>query len=195
MRRWHRVPGTFITASQGTKYKRQCKKARDTGNKPGRTFSTSNSRFVIVAIFDSLEPCHNYLHGGKTTLTETGAVPLFTFPSISMEFNMASKLVVLSLLVILVNGCSLSPNYRADGPCKWFHKYPELCEAAAANAAVIGKVEVGQTFAEVRKVMGRDAERRQATESQETWEYITNYDYSRYSIITFVDGKVTSIKQ
>jgi hypothetical protein len=112
-----------------------------------------------------------------------------------LEFDMAGKLVVLSLLMILVNGCSLSPNYRADGPCKWFHKYPELCESAAANAAVIGKVEIGQTFAEVRKVMERDPERRQASESQESWEYITNYSQNRYATITFVDGKVISIKQ
>jgi hypothetical protein len=99
------------------------------------------------------------------------------------------------LLIVLVSGCGVSGNYRSDGPCRGFNVDPAACERAAANSLVVGKVQLGQSPEEVRKIMGNDPERRDVTESIETWGYRTNYDERRFTRITFENGKVSSIEQ
>lgn len=106
---------------------------------------------------------------------------------------MKRKLFLISV-IMLISGCSVSGNYRSEGPCKGFHKYPEACESAAANSSVIGKVVLGQSLEEVRQIMGKDPERREVTENLETWGYITSYADNRFTTITFKNGKVSSIK-
>ena len=104
----------------------------------------------------------------------------------------SSKIFLLSLLFI--SGCSVSGHYRSEGPCKGFHKDQDACERAVYNSTVIGKVEIGQSIDEVRKIMGRRPEQREATKTSEQWEYLTNYMSHRYTTIIFKNGVVTEIK-
>ena len=106
---------------------------------------------------------------------------------------MKHKILLISA-AILINGCSISGNYRSEGPCKGFHKDQQSCEKAAANSSVIGKVSLGQSLKEVRQIMGKDPERREASKQSEIWEYITSYSDHRFTTIIFKNGIVTSIK-
>lgn len=101
----------------------------------------------------------------------------------------------LILALALVSASSASGKYRSEGPCNGFNKNPEACERAAANALVIGEVQLGQTPEEVREIMGVAPERREITHKAEAWGYRTNYDDRLFTRITFKDGKVSSIKQ
>ena len=107
---------------------------------------------------------------------------------------MLKKLFVVSI-VVLISACSVSGKYRSDGPCEGFNKDPEACERAAANSLVIGKVQLGQTFEQVREIMGTDPEHREASDGIETWGYRTNYDDRLFTRIIFENGKVTTINQ
>ena len=98
-------------------------------------------------------------------------------------------------LCLLISACSVSGKYRGEGPCKGFHKDPEACERAAVNSLVIGNVQQGQSPEKVREIMGHYPERREAEKDLETWGYRTNYRERLFTIITFKNGKVTSIKQ
>lgn len=102
--------------------------------------------------------------------------------------------ILLILVAILINGCSISGHYRSEGPCKGFHKDQQACERAAANSSVIGKVNIGQSLEDVRQIMGKDPERREVSKESETWGYITSYAGHRFTTITFKNGLVTSIK-
>ena len=108
---------------------------------------------------------------------------------------MKTKVLFLISFLTLLSACGVSGNYRNDGPCKGFNKNPQACERAAANSLVIGEVQLGQTFDEVRKIMGNEPERRDVTENSEIWGYRTEYDTKRFTELAFKNGRVASIKQ
>lgn len=71
--------------------------------------------------------------------------------------------------------------------------------AAERNQQRINRVRLGQTLAEVEKVMGRGPERRSTRLrfdglSIEEWSYVTDYVYRSDTTITFVGGKVNEIR-
>jgi hypothetical protein len=101
-------------------------------------------------------------------------------------------LVVISLLLI---SCELSGHYESSGPCRGFHKDQQACQRAAENASTIGKVKVGQSLAEVRQIMGKDPDRREASSDSETWGYLTDYAAQLVTVVVFKNGSVAEIKQ
>ena len=71
--------------------------------------------------------------------------------------------------------------------------------AALENQKHIDKLHIGQTLAEVERVMGKPPERRNAHVrfdgiSIEEWSYITDYLRHMDTTITFVGGKVDEIR-
>jgi hypothetical protein len=97
-----------------------------------------------------------------------------------------SKRVVAALLALIVlDGCVCVPLHA-------FH-------AAMENQAHIDKLRIGQTLAEVQRIMGKPPERRNARVrfdgiSIEEWSYITDYVRKQDTTITFVGGKVDEIR-
>ncbi|MEA2239013.1 MAG: hypothetical protein QOC81_3737 [Thermoanaerobaculia bacterium] len=70
--------------------------------------------------------------------------------------------------------------------------------AALENQAHIDKVRIGQTLAEVQRIMGKAPERRNTHVrfdgiSIEEWSYLTDYVRKMDATITFVGGKVAEI--
>ena len=70
--------------------------------------------------------------------------------------------------------------------------------AALENQKHIDKLRIGQTLAEVERVMGKPPERRNAHVrfdgiSIEEWSYLTDYVRRMDATITFVGGKVAEI--
>jgi hypothetical protein len=70
---------------------------------------------------------------------------------------------------------------------------------AASNQRNINRLHLGQTLAEVEKVMGKGPERRSARArfdglSIEEWSYLTDYIHRSDTTITFVGGKVEEIR-
>ena len=74
----------------------------------------------------------------------------------------------------------------------------ELHAAALRHRARITKVSVGQSFADVRAILG-DPESREALRTsqgdRETWRYVTDHDRSIMTELIFVDGKVVEIRE
>jgi len=71
--------------------------------------------------------------------------------------------------------------------------------AASRNQARIDRLRIGQTLAEVQKIMGKSPERRNARVrfdgiSIEEWSYLTDYVRKQDTTITFVGGKVDEIR-
>jgi len=71
--------------------------------------------------------------------------------------------------------------------------------AAERNQERINRVRIGQTLAEVERVMARGPERRSTRLrydglSIEEWSYLTDYVHRSDTTITFVGGKVTEIR-
>ncbi|HKS24379.1 MAG TPA: hypothetical protein VJZ76_16385 [Thermoanaerobaculia bacterium] len=71
--------------------------------------------------------------------------------------------------------------------------------AAAANQRHINRVRLGQTLAEVEKIMTKGPERRSTRLrydglSIEEWSYVTDYVHHSDTTITFVGGKVDEIR-
>lgn len=71
--------------------------------------------------------------------------------------------------------------------------------AALENQKHIDKLRIGQTLAEVERIMGKPPERRNAHVrfdgiSIEEWSYITDYVRKMDTTITFVGGKVDEIR-
>ena len=90
----------------------------------------------------------------------------------------------------------------ADGtiyPCHGYKTEPQACGDAIYNSARIGQVALGQTIAEVRAIMGRDAETRSVSvrdgHNDESWGFRTDYERRITTTIEFVDGKVVAIRQ
>lgn len=91
---------------------------------------------------------------------------------------------------------------NADGsinPCHGYRVNPQACGDALYNGARIKRIAIGQTLANVREIMGRDAGLRSVGTHEghesETWDYLTDYDQDITTRIEFVDGKVVAIRQ
>lgn len=70
---------------------------------------------------------------------------------------------------------------------------------AGENQRNINRVRLGQTLAEVEKIMGRGPEKRSTRLrfdglSIEEWTYVTDYIHRADTAITFVGGKVEEIR-
>jgi outer membrane protein assembly factor BamE (lipoprotein component of BamABCDE complex) len=96
------------------------------------------------------------------------------------------SLVVLLLLGMLLPGCTVNVRRYAFN-------------AALENQKHIDKLRIGQTMAEVERIMGKPPERRNAHVrfdgiSIEEWSYITDYVRRMDTTITFVGGKVDEIR-
>ena len=70
---------------------------------------------------------------------------------------------------------------------------------AEENERNIGRIKVGQTLAEVRAIMGKDPERREARarfdgKVVEMWSYVTDYARKLDTTIIFVDGRVEEMR-
>lgn len=70
---------------------------------------------------------------------------------------------------------------------------------ASANQRHVARVRIGQTLAEVERVMGKPPERRSTRLrydglSIEEWTYVTDYVRKSDTMITFVGGKVEEIR-
>lgn len=95
----------------------------------------------------------------------------------------------------LLSACGVSGHYESSGPCKGFHRDQQACQRAAENSSAIGKVKVGQSFSEVRQIMGKDPERREVSADTETWRYLTDYMAKLLTTIVFKNGAVAEIRQ
>ena len=92
---------------------------------------------------------------------------------------------VLLVFALLSSSCVIVP-YRA-------------ARLADTNQQHINHVRLGQTLAEVERVMGRGPERRSTRLrfdglSIEEWSYLTDYVRHSDTTITFVGGKVEEIR-
>ena len=70
---------------------------------------------------------------------------------------------------------------------------------AEENERHINQVRVGQTLAEVRAIMGKEPERREARarfdgKTVELWSYVTDYARKLDTTIIFVDGRVEELR-
>lgn len=70
---------------------------------------------------------------------------------------------------------------------------------ALENQQHIDQLRIGQTLAEVERIMGKPPERRNARVrydgiSIEEWSYLTDYVRKQDTTITFVGGKVDEIR-
>ncbi|MEO8034374.1 MAG: hypothetical protein ABI837_08060 [Acidobacteriota bacterium] len=89
------------------------------------------------------------------------------------------------VFVATLSGCTVSvPRYAF--------------QAALRNQTNIDKLHIGQTLADVQRIMGKPPERRNARVrydgiSIEEWSYITDYVRKMDTTITFVGGKVDEI--
>jgi hypothetical protein len=102
---------------------------------------------------------------------------------------------------IILNEVSPPGEMNSNGkinPCHDFRSNPQACGEAQYNAPRVRKLGIGQTIAQAQQIMGRDPEERslkvQDGQSIEIWFYLTDYDRSIVSVITFTDGKITSIE-
>jgi hypothetical protein len=102
---------------------------------------------------------------------------------------------LLIAISLLLTSCGATGHYESSGPCKGFHKDQQACQRAAENSSAIGKVKVGQPLAEVRQIIGKDPERREASSDSETWGYLTDYMAQLQTVIFFKNGSVVEIKQ
>ena len=67
------------------------------------------------------------------------------------------------------------------------------------NERRINQIKVGQSLAEVRAIMGKDPERREARlrfdgKTVEMWSYVTDYARRLDTTIIFVDGRVEELR-
>lgn len=70
---------------------------------------------------------------------------------------------------------------------------------ATDNQSRINRIRLGQTLAEVERIMGKGPERRSTRLrydglSIEEWAYVTDYIHRADTMITFVGGKVEEIR-
>jgi len=96
----------------------------------------------------------------------------------------ARKLTHLLALVVLA-GCVFVPRV--------------MWRRAEENERHINQVRIGQTLQEVRAVMGKDPERREARarfdgKTVEMWSYVTDYARKLDTTIIFVDGRVEELR-
>jgi hypothetical protein len=96
----------------------------------------------------------------------------------------ARKLTHLLILVLLA-GCVVVPRV--------------MWRRAEENEHRINQIRVGQTLEEVRAIMGKEPERREARarfdgKTVEMWSYVTDYARKLDTTIIFVDGRVQEIR-
>jgi hypothetical protein len=96
----------------------------------------------------------------------------------------ARKLTHLLSLVLLA-GCVFVPRV--------------MWRRAEENERHINQIRVGQTVEEVRAIMGKDPERREARarfdgKTVEMWSYVTDYARKLDTTIIFVDGRVQELR-
>ena len=89
------------------------------------------------------------------------------------------------LALVLLTGCVYVPRV--------------MWRRAEENERHINQIRVGQTLAEVRTIMGKDPERREARarfdgKTVEMWNYVTDYARKLDTTIIFVDGRVEELR-
>jgi len=118
------------------------------------------------------------------------------------------KVIFILALVFFIAGCRSYANHvappgemGADGKvnkCTEHRVNPQACGEALYNAPRVAKVNLGQSVAEVRQIMGRDPEERlvriQDGDTVEVWAYLVNYANSTKGVINFKNGKVVSVE-
>jgi hypothetical protein len=67
------------------------------------------------------------------------------------------------------------------------------CGNAVFNATVISQIHAGQSRADVRGIMGHNAERLEISNLSESWGYMTSYKNQMITWITFTDRQVSSL--
>src|SRR4051812_36404368 len=127
-----------------------------------------------------------------------------------MKFRFEVRgLALLMAMAVGLEGCAtvrdvVSPpgEMAADGtinPCHGHKADVQACGNALFNGSRIGKVAIGQSAAEVRQIMGHDAELRSVRaldgHTSETWSYRTDYSARVTTRIEFTDSVVVGIKQ
>ena len=103
--------------------------------------------------------------------------------------------IALAASVFLLSACAASGHYQSSGPCEGWHTDKAACVRAYENSLSIGKVQIGQSTAQVRTIMGRDPERRDVTSGIEHWGFLTDYSNELLTTVTFTNGAVSEIKQ
>lgn len=118
------------------------------------------------------------------------------------------QILVLLVIAALASGCRSYLNNRyppgemgPDGrvyPCNEHRTNAQACGEARYNAPRVQRLSIGQSLEQARTVMGRDPEQRSVTtqsgQAVEVWSYLTDYDNSILSVITFANGRVASIE-
>lgn len=89
------------------------------------------------------------------------------------------------LALVLLTGCVYVPRV--------------MWRRAEENERHINQIKVGQTLAEVRAIMAKDPERREARarfdgKTVEMWSYVTDYARKLDTTIIFVDGRVEELR-
>lgn len=83
-------------------------------------------------------------------------------------------------------------------PCHDARTDPQGCGEAIYNARHVSKLQIGQTMKKARELLGREPEQRsvrsEGSRTIETWGFLTNYQNTIYSAITFHDGKLVAIE-
>lgn len=117
--------------------------------------------------------------------------------------------LTVAALTVALTGCQSYLNHRyppgqmgPDGkvyPCNERRVDHQACGEAIYNAPRVAQLKLGQTFAEAKAVMGREPEERSLKMTDtgkpvEVWGYLTDYNKSVVSLITFVDGRITAIE-
>ncbi len=103
--------------------------------------------------------------------------------------------LALAASLFLVSACAASGHYQGSGPCQGWHTDKEGCVRAHENSLSIGKVQIGQSTAQVRTIKGRDPERRNVVSGIEQWGFLTDYANELLTTVTFTNGTVSEIKQ
>lgn len=96
------------------------------------------------------------------------------------------KRTILLAAALAIGGCGV-----------WVPRY--AFKNATENQKHVDRLRMGQTLAEVQRIMGKPPERRSARVrydgvSIEEWSYITDYVRKMDTTITFVGGKVEEIR-
>lgn len=111
-------------------------------------------------------------------------------PKASRGLSLSGAVMVFAL-ALSATGCEF---HKFSGPCSGWHTDPQACVDARANAQLIGQVKIGQSSEEVRKIMQKGPQRREASEAIESWSYFTDYDQDLFTTIIFKNNIVTEIK-
>lgn len=118
------------------------------------------------------------------------------------------RIFTLLFVATLLVGCSsvrnlISPTGEMGSsgtvnPCYGYRSNPQACGDAQYNAPRVKQLSLGKSIAEAKQIMAREPEERavkiEVGQAIEIWGYLTDYDKSILSRITFTDGKITAIE-